>query len=133
MKTFSMTLAWGENDEGHYHWAGQAENFDAALELARQEMDASYNEEYCNDENDPCLRGVASGEDATEYELVDYSEGANEFAAKDMLDALRRARDYIATSPTVNEPAIAELLWMVETALARGEGKPESMASLANV
>lgn len=116
LKPFSLTLAWGQRDEGQYHWAGQAANLTEATRLAREEMDSSYNGEYCNGPKDDGWKRGLEGEDkTTEYVVSDYSEGANEFAAPDMLAALQRVADVYILDDADQK--------MVDHAIARGEGR----------
>jgi hypothetical protein len=112
LKPFNLTLEWGQRDEGLYHWAGRARNLDHATKLAREQMDRSYNEEYST-YCDP--RGIEGGEETTEYVVSDYSEGANEFAAPELLKALK-----LINNTYILDPADQAA---VEKAIARGEGR----------
>jgi hypothetical protein len=118
LKPFSVTLAWGQRDEGLYHWAGRARDLDHATQLAREEMDSSYNEQYAKPNDrfaDEMRRGKEAGEETTDYVVSDYAEGANEFAAPELLKALKRVNDtYILEAADQK---------MVETAIARGEAR----------
>lgn len=116
-KVYTLVLAWGESDEGNYHTALRATNLNDAIRLAREEMDASYNEEYCTGKFACEPRGIAADEETTEYEVVDHIEGVNEFAASDMLDALKHIIEIQALVP--NSPADR----MVREAIAKGEAR----------
>ena len=113
MQPFNLTMKWGQEDEGLYHWAGRARDLAHATQLAREEMDVSYNDEYCRFGGEP--RGIEGEEPTTEYVVDDYASGSNEFAAPEMLDALRLVKK------DCNLPA--EILAKVEHAIARGEGR----------
>jgi hypothetical protein len=116
MKPFNLTMEWGQQDEGLYHWSGRAKDLDDAFRLAREEMDDSYNGQYAKGEfADEMRRGIAAGEETTEYVMADYSEGVNEFAASDMLDALK----LIADTYKLEEADMK----IVQDAIARGEGR----------
>lgn len=115
MKTYTLTMEWGQSDEGLYHWAGRARNEDEAIQLAREEMDATYNEEYNKDEPVSQWRGKDSGDETTEYVCCDSAEGVNEYAAADMLSALK----LVASSCSLT----AEVSKAVQDAIARGEGR----------
>jgi hypothetical protein len=117
MKTYTILLAWGDAEEGNYHWAGQAENEKQALAFAREEMDDSYNETYCKNESDDWMRRKG-----TKYILLDMEEGVNAYAAQDMLNVLRELRQYLASSCAIHEPPLAGLLQRTDAAIARGEG-----------
>lgn len=106
-QTFTPSLARGQDDEGSYHWAGQASDLDEATRMAREEMDA-------NDE-----RGAAIGEPTTEYDVVDYAIGVNEYAAPDMLDALQQVHRSKAAWAKLTEPERAT----VQRAIDRGLGR----------
>ena len=116
LKPFSLTLEWGQRDEGLYHWAGQARNLAHATKLAREEMDSSYNDQYAKGKfADDMRRGKEAGEETTEYVVSDYAEGANEFAAPELLRALKHVNDtYILDAADQK---------MVEDAIALGEGR----------
>lgn len=113
MQPFNLTMKWGQDDEGLYHWAGRARDLEHATQLAREEMDVSYNEQYCRHGAE--ARGVEGEEETTEYVVDDYASGANEFAAPEMLEALRLVKKN-CTLP-------AEILAKVDNAIARGEGR----------
>jgi hypothetical protein len=118
LKPFSLTLAWGQRDEGMYHWAGRARDLDHATRLAREEMDSSYNQQYAKGTDrfaNEMRRGKEADDETTDYVVSDYSEGANEFAAPDLLKVLKLiSRTYIL------DPAHQK---MAEAAIARGEGR----------
>jgi hypothetical protein len=113
MQPFTLTMEWGQEDEGLYHWSGRACDIEHAAQLAREEIDCSYNEEYGYQGAE--ARGIEGGEETTEYVISDYISGVNEFAAGDMLDALRLiARNYQLADDHKK---------VVEHAIARGEGR----------
>ena len=116
MKPYNLTMEWGQKDEGLYHWSGRAKDLEEATRLAREEMDESYNGQYAKGEfADEMRRGIEAGEETTEYVMADYSEGVNEFAASDMLDALK----LIADTYKLEEADMK----IVQDAIARGEGR----------
>lgn len=131
MKTFTITLAWGDEEEGLYHWAGKARDVSAAERKARMEMDESYNDCYAKNKDGTydtyMLRGKRAHKRTTEYRVVDLIEGVNEFAADDLLKALRACRNYIAddlTDSNREEDADAfALLDKADAAIKRGEGQ----------
>ena len=115
-EAYTIALEWGQDDEGLYHWAGRATSEDEAIRLAREEMDRSYNSEYI-DADDPKEdnRGIEGGHETTEYVVSDVISGVNEYAAKDMLDALRTIqKEYILD---------ADHMKLLERAIGRGEGR----------
>ena len=134
-KPYSLTLAWGQSDEGLYHWAGRAASLDAATQAAREEMDGVYNDVYAKGEDDAwMLRGKAAGAQTTGYDVVDFQEGVNEFAADDMLACLRYidsvapAQPGDGSSPLEDEELIelvitGKALKDIRAAIARGEGR----------
>lgn len=127
MKAYTIVLAWGDQEEGLYHWAGQATQARFAISKARAAMDASHNENYCRAIGgmpaDPAnRRGREARKRTTAYGVVEVIEGVNEYAAKDMLDVLREVRGYVATSPAIQVPEVAAILARVDWAIARGEG-----------
>lgn len=130
MKTFTLTLAWGESDEGLYHWAGQAETLEAATRKARQEMDKAEDQQPHHDDCPlpdsghvcKCPSDFDHGDfDPEEYELVDSVEGVNEYAATDMLTALKVAEAWMVAE--LNGRLEVEALATVRAAIAKGEGR----------
>jgi hypothetical protein len=118
LKPFSLTMEWGQKDEGMYHWAGRARDLDHATQLAREEMDSSYNEQYAKPIDrfaDEMRRGKEAGEETTDYVVADHAEGANEFAAAELLKALKRIEKRYILDPADQK--------VVEHAIARGEGR----------
>jgi len=122
MKAFTLTLAWGDREEGNYHWAGRARDYDSAVRKARREMDQSYNATYWSkDRSRDEKRGEEGGHAMTEYEVVDSVDGVNEFAASEMLETLRFARERLAHGyASMNNP---DLFSRIDRAIARGEGR----------
>lgn len=116
LKPFSMILAWGQDDEGTYAWAGRARDLDHATKLAREEMDRSYNEQYAKGKYaDDMRRGKEAKEKTTDYDVIDSNEGANEFAAPEMLKALQRIAEIYILDDADQK--------LVKHAIARGEGR----------
>jgi len=118
LRTFSLTLEWGQRDEGHYYWAGQAKDYSEAKRLAREEMDCSYNEQYCKPAfpgSDEMRRGKEAGKKTTAYVVSDWVEGVNEFAAAAMLAALK----HILKTYGLDE----EDQRLVQDAITKGEGR----------
>jgi|2_EtaG_2_1085320.scaffolds.fasta_scaffold17516_4 hypothetical protein len=133
MKLYSLLLAWDINDvaeQGCYGTCVQAENYSNAVHLARVEMDIEYREDVPEDE---------IVEAPTDYVVIDCHEGANIWAAPQMLEALRtiaeRASDPAADE---NEDAIQVTLdcitQMARAAIRVGSGEdgpPEGSENLA--
>lgn len=116
LSTYSVLLAWGQEDEGEYHWSGQASSKDAAIAGARMEMWASENaEDYEEGEEIPA-------EDVPEYEIKAVEEGANIWAAPDMLEALRAALPYVEFHLGSDDGADAAVE-TIKNAIALGEGR----------
>jgi hypothetical protein len=115
-EVYTIVLEWGDREEGLYHWSGRAISDDEATRLAREEMDSSYNEQYC-DSDDPKedFRGIEGGHATTEYVVSDVVSGVNEYAATDMLKALRLINENYELDPEHGAVLLA--------AIARGEGR----------
>lgn len=106
MTTYSLLMEWGSNDEGTYGAVVKADNLDEAIRLARQEM------------HDVDL-GNSILDEPAEYECVDSVEGANIWAAPQMLAAMKKALPYIKG---LGDPAANGIQQALEEAIAEGNG-----------
>ena len=132
LKTYTIVLEWGEHDEGLYHWAGQAVDIGTAEQLARMEMDRSYNESYWAEGDDPeNKRGMEGGSEPTDYAIVECTIGVNEFAAQEMLDTLKATLPHISSEVEQRKfggndedyAALEAVEAQVIKAIAHGEGR----------
>lgn len=115
-EVYTITMQWGDQEEGLYHWSGRATSDDEAIRLAREEMDRSYNEQYVGaDDPKEDHRGIEGGHETTEYVVSDMVSGVNEYAASDMLKALRVINENYELDPEHGAVLLA--------AIARGEGR----------
>jgi hypothetical protein len=115
MMTYSLLMAWGQNDEGDYSTCVKAESQEEAITLARHEMHAVMWDG--DDEYDDDLDG-----DVPEYEVIDIYEGANIWAADEMLAALKQAHLLLYKYLPMDSQENADGLEAVESAIRNGNG-----------
>jgi hypothetical protein len=114
MTTYSLLMAWGQKDEGAYSACVKADSPDEAIALAREDMHTVMWDG--DDEYDDDLDG-----DVPEYEVIDIYEGANIWAADEMLTALKQALPYVQLCEGGADNA-EDVIRCVEAAIKRGDG-----------
>lgn len=98
MKMFSILLAWrwNDHDAGEYSWAGLAEDYDAAVQAAREQAKADNGPDTDEDGEDDPLDELDDGDpDAgmPSTHVLDSMEGVNMWQAPQLLESLKAILD----------------------------------------
>lgn len=93
-KLYSLLLAWNSDlEEGTHSITVEAVDYKDASTQAREAMFQIATEGYTEEQ------AQASRDEGIYYEVLDYWEGANIWAATDMLGTLRKMRAFLLAYP----------------------------------